>query len=99
LEDCVKTYTITITTNYPDAEAAVREAAEKIACVIGWGDDSTTSIEAVGPECAYLAGYNMEPGETSEQVQAHDASNPNYWKETIQYVQTVCKPPESGSTP
>lgn len=42
-----RTFEIRITSDFPLAAHAVRDAAEKVACEIGWGDDNTTSIEVV----------------------------------------------------
>lgn len=61
-------YTITITTDNPDAEAIVRRGTQIITWQLTWGNDYTTSIEAVEGEATfaaaprYLAGYEMEPG-------------------------------------
>ncbi len=62
-----RTCGISITTDYADAEAAVRQATEILACEVSWGGEATTSVEAVetlsGGPPAYLAGYEMRPGE------------------------------------
>lgn len=64
-----RTFVLTITTDYADAENAARRAARKVVNEIGWGDDNTSSFELVeqhltGPP-TYLAGWEFEPGEQS----------------------------------
>ena len=60
-----RTFVVIVTTDDPGAEFAVRDAAEQLACAIGWAGTSTTSIEAIetfddrDPAC--LAEYEMEP--------------------------------------
>lgn len=62
-----RTFTISIKSTHPDAYLIVREATRTIACNLDWGDDQFCSIEAVetfeGANPAYLAGYEMEPGD------------------------------------
>lgn len=61
-------FIITVRTDFPDAEELIQKATEKIACELGWGDDCTTSIEAVerpgpGQLDRYIVGWEMEPSE------------------------------------
>lgn len=66
-----RSFAIKISTDFPGAVEAVREATRKLAEEVGWGDDCTTSVEAVevhgsglwGGAPTYLAGYEMEPGD------------------------------------
>lgn len=62
----MRTFEIRIESDYPDAENALREAAEKVACEVGWGDDNTTSIEVVetfeNGYPTYIYGWEFEPG-------------------------------------
>lgn len=61
-------YVITIETDFIGGEDAVREAADKLATTIGWGDDNTTSIEVVkqaGGTDIHIASWEMEPGSQS----------------------------------
>lgn len=64
-----RTFVLTITTDFPDSEQSARDAAEKVANEIGWGDDSTSSIELVETHetgrPTYLAGWEFEPGSQS----------------------------------
>lgn len=63
-------FAISITATHPDAVTLVRQAAEKIACEVGWGDDQHASIEATevhdGGARTYLAGWELEPGSQSD---------------------------------
>lgn len=71
-------FVIRITTDYSDAEAALRAAAEKIACELDWGGDATTSIEVTEQTDppTYIAGWEMEPGDDEDD----DGEEPT-WRE------------------
>lgn len=43
----MRTFEIRISSDHPDAVEIVKEAGEKIACQIDWGDDQTATIEVV----------------------------------------------------
>jgi hypothetical protein len=64
-----RTFEIRIKSDYPLAAYAVRDAGEKIACEIGWGDNNTTSIEVVETfeyaSPGYIAGWEFTPGSQS----------------------------------
>lgn len=68
-------FVIRITTDYSDAEAALRAAGEKIACELDWGGDATTSIEVIetSDPPTYIAGWEMEPGEDDAHPLTFDA--------------------------
>ncbi len=54
-------FVITIDTDNPDALAIVREATERIACQLDWGEHNTEIIATTENE--HIASYFMEPGE------------------------------------
>lgn len=62
-------FAILIESTHPDAETLARQAGEKIACQIGWGDDQNARITVVATgreldvsDADHLAAWYMEPG-------------------------------------
>jgi hypothetical protein len=70
-----RTFVLTITTDYPDAEESARAAAAKVACEIGWGDDNTSSIELTentgSDHPTHMARWDFEPGSQSSTEDEH----------------------------
>lgn len=67
-----ETYIVVVRSDHPNAETIARQAAEKIACEVDFGNDRSGSVELLRPTdpdaldtswCDYIASWELEPGE------------------------------------